>query len=148
MIKLSLSRDPAWHEIMPGVRILAAPITTGLWMAARSDPGVISAAADGEAAFAVALTGYIARNTIREWSGVGDADGNPVAPSPEWVDALMAHFPAYEGFSAAVMRPWLEVIAEGNVSAPLPSGTSAGAQDIAKDAKASARNARGSKSAR
>ena len=90
MIRLDLSRDPKWVDLGHGVRVLAAPITSAVMMAARSD--LREALPDGGGAAghaaAVALVKTIARMVIRDWDGIGDTDGNPVPPTPERIPPL------------------------------------------------------------
>ena len=40
MLRLNLSREPEWLELAPGLRLLLAPMSTALMMAARADPAL------------------------------------------------------------------------------------------------------------
>jgi hypothetical protein len=60
------------------------PLTTALMVATRSDPvveAVPEEASDEERA--VAFAKALARRAVLAWEGIGDADGNPIDPSPE-----------------------------------------------------------------
>ena len=81
---------------------------------------------------AAALVKAIARRTILSWEGVGDAEGNVIAPDDATIDALFDLWPIYEAFNERFIARWLLLGEEGNGSAPLPTGTSAGAPDIAR----------------
>jgi hypothetical protein len=133
MIRLNLTNRPEWLDLLPGLRVLVAPLTTALMVSARSD-GSVAALPDGatteEAALAMAKA--LARRTILEREGIGDADGNPIDPSPEAIDALIDLWPAFEAFQTLYVAKALLLDAEKNASAPLPSGTSAGATATAR----------------
>ncbi|MFC3530437.1 hypothetical protein ACFOMH_19910 [Paracoccus mangrovi] len=38
MIRLNLSNQPEWLDLLPGLRVLVAPLTTALMVSARADP--------------------------------------------------------------------------------------------------------------
>lgn len=159
MIRLNLSAEPSWVDLCDGVRVLCAPCTSAVIAAARQDPAVESIVLDGssiirmsiedgaaadaavermvegrETEIAIALAKAVGRRIILAWEGVGDLDGNPVEPSPAYIDALMDYFPAFEQWQVRVMGKALMVEAEKNVSALSPSGTSAGAIPTAEPA--------------
>ena len=97
-------------------------------------------ASDEERALAFAKA--IARIAVSDWEGVGDAEGTPVPISPEGIDALLEVWPIFEVFQAAYVAHGLLLDAEKNVSAPSPTGTSAGATATAPRAVTRARTAR------
>lgn len=169
MLRLDMTRKPAWHDMPGGVRLKLLPITTALMAEARRDPGVAEALrgapvettlpdADGDAdpdaaraldeAIAIPFAVAIARLAIMDWKGVGDAKGNPVAPEPETIAALMDIWPIFEAFQTRYVQSGLLLEQEKNASAPSPIGSGAGAQTTArgatpaKAAKGSARTAR------
>ena len=142
MIRINLSPEPQWFELGHGVRLQLLPLTTALMVATRSDPAVQAlrpeASNDTRAAvFAAAL----ARRAIVDWDGVGDADGNPLAVTPEGIDALLSLWPIFEAFNLLYVSRGMLLDAEKNGSAPLPTGTSAGATATARPVKRSARTA-------
>ena len=143
MIRLDLAAGPHWLELAPGLRLQLLPVTTAVMVAARSDPGVANLPAEASREdMALAMARAVARRVVTAWEGVGDAHGRPVPVSPEGIDALLEIWPVFEAFQARCLAPQLMWEAEKNVSAPSPTGTSAGAPATARPAKARARTAR------
>ena len=101
MLRLDLTAEPRWLDLGHGVRLRAAPLTTALMVAARSDPAVeaLPETASDEAR-ALVFAKAIARIAVTEWDGVGDADGNPVPVTPTGIDALLEVWPIFEAFQA------------------------------------------------
>ena len=142
MIRLNLFPEPQWLDLGHGVRLRLLPLTTALMVATRSDPAVQDLSADASndiraAVFAAAL----ARRAVVDWEGVGDADGAIIAVSPDGIDALLSLWPIFEAFNLLYVSRGMLLDAEKNGSAPLPTGTSAGATAIARSAKRNARTA-------
>ena len=143
MITLDLTNAPQWYDLAPGVRGQLRPLTTALMVATRSDPAVEAVpegASDEERA--VAFAKALARRAVLAWEGIGDAEGNPINPSPDAVDALLDIWPIFEAFQMTYVSKGLLLEQEKNVSAPSPSGPSAGASATAKRAKRPAKTAR------
>ena len=143
MLRLDLTAGPRWLDLGHSVRLQVAPLTTALMVAARSDralDALPTSASDEERALAFAKA--IARIAVSDWEGVGDAEGTPVPISPEGIDALLEVWPIFEVFQAAYVAHGLLLDAEKNVSAPSPTGTSAGATATAPRAVTRARTAR------
>jgi hypothetical protein len=140
MLKLDLTAEPRWLDLGHGVRLRAAPLTTALMVAARSDAAVetLPATASDEAR-ALVFAKAIARRAVTEWEGVGDADDNPALVTPAGIDALLEVWPIFEAFQAIYVSKGLLLDAEKNVSAPSPTGTSAGATATARPAARRAR---------
>ena len=135
MLTLDLTNAPRWHDLTPGVRVQLRPLTTALMVATRSDPaveGVPEDASDEERA--VAFAKALARRAVLAWDGIGDADGKPIDPSPEAIDALLDVWPIFEAFQTQYVARGLLLDAEKNASAPLPTGPSAGATATARRA--------------
>ena len=82
------------------------------------------------------------REVRAELEGVGDAHGNLVPVTPGGIDALLEVWPIFEAFQAIYVSKGLLLDAEKNVSAPSPTGTSAGATVTAGPARKRARTAR------
>lgn len=109
MLKLSSpDRAPFWIDIAGGARAQVKPVTVAAIIAARQ------AAADAikpngeEAAFGIAaFTRSLARWGIVAWEGIGDADGKPVDPSPEYIDALLEVLPAFDAIDRHYVVPAL-----------------------------------------
>jgi hypothetical protein len=142
MIRLNLTAAPDWVDLSPDLRILVAPLTTALMVSARADPGVeaLPATASQEE-LALAMAKAVARRAVLDWEGVGDAAGNAVPVSPEGIDALLNIWPVFEAFQTAYVAKGLLLDAEKNVSAPSPTGPSAGATGTARPAKGPAATA-------
>jgi hypothetical protein len=135
MLTLDLTNAPQWCELIPGVRVKLRPLTTALMVAALNDPAVADLP-EGTAKerAALAMAKVLARRAILAWEGIGDADGNPIDPSPKAIDALLDLWPAFEAFQTRYVAKALVLDAEKNASAPLPSGTSVGATATAQPA--------------
>ena len=139
MLTLDLTNAPFWCDLVPGVRVKLRPLTTALMVAARSDPAITDLPKEArteEAALAMAKA--LARSAILEWEGIGDAEGAPLAVSPEAIDALLDIWPIFEAFQTVYVAKGLLLDAEKNASSPLPSGPSAGATATARPADPSA----------
>ncbi|MBC7157522.1 MAG: hypothetical protein H5U20_08415 [Rhodobacteraceae bacterium] len=150
MLRLGLTREPRWLDLARGVRVKVRPYSTVVKMMAQTDSD-LRAVASGDAAdddpgalarLSMASSVAIARAAILEWEGVGDEDGTPVPPTPEWVARLMDEDDIHEAFNLAYLAPAMRVEQEKNGFAPLPNGTSAGAPTTAAPAKARAQSAR------
>jgi len=142
MIRLDISAGPRWLDLGHGVRVKVPPLTTAIMMAARADPAVRDLPADTTMEQrSLAFCKAVARRVITEWEGVGDAGGNPVAPTAEGIDALLDLYPLFEAFELDYVAKGLALDAEKNASAPSPNGTSAGAPATARPAKRNARTA-------
>ena len=143
MIRLDLNAGPEWLDLGHGVRLKLLPLTTALMAAARADEAVESLPEDTpDETRAIAFAKALARNAVLEWEGVGDADSQPIDPSPEAIDALLDVYPLFEAFQLGYVARGLVLDQEKNGSSPLPSGTSAGATDTARAVKKPAPTAR------
>ena len=136
MIRLNLTATPQWLDLAPGLRLLVGPLTTALTVSARADPA-IEALPEGasQEELALAMAKAVARRAVLDWEGVGDAMGTIVPVTPEGIDALLEIWPVFEAFQTMYVAKGLILDAEKNVSAPSPTGRSAGATDTARPAK-------------
>ena len=128
MIRLNLTATPEWLDLAPGLRLLVGPLTTALMVSARADLAVEElpkGATQEEMALAMAKS--VARRAVLDWEGVGDDAGTIMPISPEGIDALLEIWPIFEAFQTQYVARGLLLDAEKNVSAPSPSGPSAGA---------------------
>ena len=135
MIRLDLSNEPAWLDLGHGVRLHLQPLTTAMMVASRNDPSVAAlneGTTDEESALIFAKA--LARNATLDWEGVGDAGGNVMPVSNEAIDALLDVWPLFEVFQTDNVTKGLVLDQEKNVSAPLPIGSLAGAQNTARAA--------------
>ena len=139
MIRLNLTATPEWLDLAPGLRLLVGPLTTALMVSARADPA-IEALPEGasQEALALAMAKAVARRAVLDWEGVGDAMGTIVPVTPEGIDALLEIWPVFEAFQTQYIAKGLILDAEKNVSAPSPTGPSAGATATARPARAPA----------
>ena len=142
MIRLNLTAAPAWLTLAPGLRLQVAPLTTALMVSARADPA-IEALPDTatQEELALAMAKAVARRAVLDWEGVGDDLGQPTPVTPEGIDALLEIWPVFEAFQTRYVAKGLILDAEKNVSAPSPTGPSAGATATARPAQAPARTA-------
>ena len=136
MIRLNLTAAPKWLDLAPGLRLLVGPLTTALMVSARADP-TIEALPEGtsQEALALAMAKAVARRAVLDWEGIGDEAGNVAPLTPDGIDALLEIWPVFEAFQTQYVAKGLILDAEKNVSAPLPTGPSAGVTDIARPAK-------------
>lgn len=143
MIRLDLSPGPRWVDLLPGLRLQVAPVTTTIVAAARASGALDALGEDApREEMAIAMAKVVAHKVVLDWEGVGDDAGAPLAVTHEGIDALLDLWPVFEAFQAQVLGPHLVLDQEKNASAPLPSGTTAGAKTTARPAKGSARTAR------
>jgi hypothetical protein len=142
MIRLNLSATPEWLDLAPGLRLLVGPLTTALMVSARADPAIDALTEDAtQEALALAMAKAVARRAVLDWEGVGDDAGNLLPVTPEGIDALLEIWPVFEAFQTRYVARGLILDAEKNVSAPSPTGPSAGATGIARPARGRARTA-------
>jgi len=144
MLKLtSTQREPFWIDLLPGVRVKVRPVTVAAIIAARQAAAEAMKDSGENAVFvgSAAFTCSIARWGFLEWSGVGDADGSPIEPTPETIDALLEVWQAFDAIDRLYVAPALIQADEKNASSPSPKGTSAGAKPTARHARKAARPA-------
>jgi len=135
MIRLNLTATPEWLDLAPGLRLLVGPLTTALMVSARADPAIESLPENAsQEGLALAMAKAVARRAVLDWEGVGDETGQPLPVSPEGIDALLDIWPVFEAFQTKYVAKGLILDAEKNVSAPSPTGPSAGATAIARPA--------------
>lgn len=142
MLTLDLSNEPRWHDLAPGVRVRLRPLTTALMVATRSDPDV-EAVPDGtsDETRALIFAKALARRAVLDGEGVSDVKGNVIAPSPRAIDALLDIWPIFEAFQLVYVSKGLLLEQEKNVSAPSPTGPSAGATATARPVRKAAKTA-------
>ena len=139
MIRLNLTATPEWLDLAPGLRLLVGALTTALMVSARADLAVetLSVGANQEE-MALAMAKSVARRAVLDWEGVGDDAGNIIPVSPEGIDALLEIWPVFEAFQTQYVARGLLLDQEKNVSAPSPTGPSAGATGTARPVKPAA----------
>jgi len=126
--------------------VFVEPMSTAVMIAARRDPQIAALGDSMETLtnddLALVMAKAVARIAIKDWEGVGDAKGKPAAVTPAGIDALLEVWPIFEAFQTKYVNSGFLLEQEKNVSAPLPTGSSAGAQATAKPARGRARTAR------
>lgn len=139
---ITLNASPYWLDLLPGVRVEVAPVSTPGYLLARqaARDAVEAADTDGlteaeiRVAAHVAFTEALAVRGVRAWEGVGGEDGEPIDPSPETIRQLMGHYPVFEAFDRLYVGPVVAQEAEKNASSPSRTGSSATAKATAEDA--------------
>lgn len=119
MLKLdTISDTPADLDLLPGVRVTLRPITVAAMLLARAAAAEVlrkaEAEVDASIAAGEAFTRALARHAIAGWEGVGDKDGKPVKPTPERIEQLMDHWPAFDAFDRLYVGPALSGFEEKN----------------------------------
>ena len=67
MIRLNLSNRPEWLDLLPGLRVLVAPLTTALMVSARADPAIDTLSeASSQEDMALAMAKAVARRAVLE----------------------------------------------------------------------------------
>ena len=120
MLRLNLFNEPRWLDLGHGVRLLVEPLTTAIMLAARTDPAIVAAATEAETArsnddLARIVAKAVARIVVKDWEGVGDEEGKPLAVTPEGIEALLEIWPIFEAFQTKYIAGALIVDAEKNV---------------------------------
>ncbi|WP_287882880.1 MULTISPECIES: hypothetical protein [Paracoccus] len=143
MIRLNLSTEPVWVDLLPGLRLRVAPVTTAIMASARADASLDEFNPDApKEVLAVVMAQAVARRVVTEWEGVGDDEGAPLPVTNEGIDALLDIWPVFEAFQTKVLGPHLVLESEKNGFAPSRNGTSAAATNTAKPARKGAKTAR------
>lgn len=119
MLKLTPSaQEPIWLGLLPGVRVQVRPVSVSAMLLARAAAGealkTASEREDGTVKAGEAFTRSLARSGIVGWEGIGDADGVPVEPSPERIDQLLDHWPAFDAIDRLYVASALTQDAEKN----------------------------------
>ena len=117
MLRLDLKREPYWLDLSHGVRLHVRPCTTALVMAARAAVARgVNAQPDPQAAgtLTAVFVKTLAQLAVDRWEGVGDADGQPAAISPDGIDALMDLWPIADAFECQYLGPALLLEEEKN----------------------------------
>lgn len=145
MIRLGLSNEPRWLDLLPGVRVKVRPFTSAAFYAAQSAMArttVDELPADQvEGSKGLAFVKALGRFAIIEWEGVVGDDDKPIAVTPDSVDALLDIWQAAVSFEAQYQRPIEQLDAEKNGSGRAPNGTSAAGNNTAPSAPSPAESA-------
>lgn len=146
LVRLDLSRKDRWTTLFAEFEILHGPVTSAIMSEAghATDAPADLAEVGAEAVAAphqtisertVAITKFIARAVIRDWRGVlDDATGKPLPCTPEMIDLVMDHFPAFRAFNERVIDARIRILREKKDLPTSQNGTSGSAPDIAPTA--------------
>ncbi len=116
MLKLAFDRAPFWLDLVPGVRVQFRPITVAAILLARTAAADVLRAGGDDAIVKAgcAFTRSLAHSGIAAWESIGDADGNPVEPTKETVDAALELWPVFDAIDRLYVGPALIQDAEKN----------------------------------
>ncbi|GIK83121.1 MAG: hypothetical protein BroJett024_42260 [Alphaproteobacteria bacterium] len=116
MLKLAFDREPFWLDMVPGVRMQFRPITVAAILLARTAAADALRAGGDDAMVKAgcAFTRSLAHSGIAAWEGIGDADGNPVEPTKETIDAALEVWPLFDAIDRLYVGPALIQDAEKN----------------------------------
>jgi len=117
MLKLALDREPFWLDMLPGVRVQFRPVSVAAILLARTAAADVLRAGGDDAMVkaGVAFTRSLAHSGIAAWEGIGDADGSPVEPSKETIDAALELWPVFDAIDRLYVGPAIIQDAEKNV---------------------------------
>jgi hypothetical protein len=115
MIRLNLKKEPYWLDLLPGLSVQVAPLTSAVLSAASTSAPLraLPPEADMDMRFLV-LTAEVAKLVILGWRGVEGPDGEEVEPTPETVGALIDVPQVAKAFKELFVTPGLLVSAEKN----------------------------------
>lgn len=116
MLKLAPPREPFWLDLVPGVRVQFRPVTVAAILVARSAAADVLRAGgeDAEIKAGLAFTRALALSGIAGWEGIGDADGAPVEPGKETIDAALELWPVFDAIDRLYVAPAIAQAAEKN----------------------------------
>lgn len=138
-----------WLDLLPGVRGFFDPITRPMVRAARRASAQFYAenvgldeqvARDGAGD---AFTAELIRQGLKDWEGVGNAAGDPLAVTdPGAIEAFIAEPLLFEAADNKWVLPWAVQASEKNASSPSLAGTSKAATGAKTTAASPAKPAR------
>jgi hypothetical protein len=116
MLKLAFDREPFWLDMLPGVRVQFRPITVAAILLARTAAADVLRAGGDDAMVkaGVAFARSLAHSGIGAWEGIGDADGNPVEPTKDTIDAALEVWSLFDSIDRLYVGPALIQDAEKN----------------------------------
>ena len=116
MLKLAFDREPFWLDMVSGVRVQFRPITVAAILLARTAAADVLRAGGEDAMVkaGVAFTRSLAHSGIAAWEGIGDAEGKPVEPNKENIDAALEIWSLFDAVDRLYVGPALIQDAEKN----------------------------------
>ena len=132
MLKLDAPKSE-WLQIL-GARVLFRPIGRKAWREAQKaaakvlrptgdDQEVDEAALMEEAGDALSYA--LISAGIEDWEGVGDENGEPVKPTPEYIDMFLSDPMRFQAADAIYVGPYMARMREKNGLSPALNGISA-----------------------
>jgi hypothetical protein len=117
MLKLALDREPFWLDLVPGVRAQFRPVSVAAILVARAAAAEVLRAGrdDADVRAGLAFTRSLAQSAILAWDGIGDADGNPVEPTPDTIDQALELWPVFDAIDRLYVAPAIAQGEEKNV---------------------------------
>lgn len=117
MLKLAFHREPFWLDMLPGVRVQFRPVSVAAILLARTAAADVLRAGGDDAMVkaGVAFTRSLAHSGIAAWEGIGDAEGSPVEPSKDTIDAALELWPVFDAIDRLYVGPAIIQDAEKNV---------------------------------
>jgi hypothetical protein len=117
MLKLNTDREPFWLDLVPGVRAQFRHISVAAILLARTAAADVLRAGGDDAMVkaGIAFTRSLAHSGIAAWEGIGDADGNPVEPTKNTIEAALEHWSVFDAIDRLYVGPALIQDAEKNV---------------------------------
>lgn len=116
MIRLNLSKEPFWLDVLPDVAVQVVPLTSAIMSAASTSAAMraLPKGTDADMRFFV-LSVEVAKLAILDWRGVAGPEGEDVTPDAETIAALMDIPVIARAFAAEYVTRGLLVSAEKNV---------------------------------
>jgi hypothetical protein len=116
MLKLAVDREPFWLDLLPGVRVQFRPVSVAAILVARAAAAEVLKAGgdDAEVKAGLAFTRSLAHSGIAAWEGIGDAEGNPVTPTADTIDAALELWPIFDAIDRLYVAPAITRDAEKN----------------------------------
>jgi len=146
MLRLNLSNTPDWLDLGHSVRVFVEPMSTAVMIAARRDPQIAALGDSMETLtnddLALVMAKAVARIAIKAGKASEMLMTIPSSSRPPALTPCLRSGRSLKRSKPNTSIPDFYWSRKKNVSAPLPTGNSAGAQPTAKPARGRARTAR------
>lgn len=144
-------REPDWLDMVPGVRVQFAPVTPKAARAAKLAARAVLLAGGSNDDAGDAFSCELIQRGIRDWEGIGDAQGVALAVTPDAIELFLEEPALFEAADAKYVLPWVAEDAEKNglsLSQNGTSGAKTAVEPIAATAPKPVKNARTSSTSR
>lgn len=123
--------EPAWVDLLPGVRVQFAPVTRAMKRKARQAArevlgdvlSIEDVGSDQLFEMGEAFSRALIRLGIVDWDGIGDPKGKAMAVSAETVEMFLENEDCFEAADALYVMPVVERDREKNALSASPDGT-------------------------